>query len=162
VQARVYGKERRRKLSTLAQSGTGLGRYSLLKKGRRGFASSGEGDRTPRGPFSGSAHVPLCARGLVMFSARITVPAAPRTRADAQRSLVKRIAFALALFALVGLVCWRIYATTPLPAPQPPRAGLDARVYAAGELRHFSRPRLRPIVAGRSDQDEQLHSVRSL
>jgi hypothetical protein len=65
-----------------------------------------------------------------MFSARITVPAAPRARADVQRSLVKRIALALALFALVGLVCWRIYETRPVPTPQAPRAGLDATLHA--------------------------------
>jgi hypothetical protein len=52
-----------------------------------------------------------------MYPARISVPATPGTRADARRSLYKRIAFALALFALVGLVCWRIYATTPVILP---------------------------------------------
>jgi hypothetical protein len=50
-----------------------------------------------------------------MFSAPIPVPAAPRTRADARRSLVKRVALALTLFALVGLVYWREY----LAARQP-------------------------------------------
>ncbi len=65
-----------------------------------------------------------------MFSARIIVPVPPRSRADARRSVVKRIALALALFALVGLVCWRIYATTPVPAQQAPRAGLDAAMHA--------------------------------
>jgi hypothetical protein len=81
-----------------------------------------------------------------MFSARITAPTAPRTPAAARRSLIKRIALALALFALVGLVCWRIYATAPVPASQPPNSRLDAVLNATRDLRHFFRPRPRLIL----------------
>jgi hypothetical protein len=59
-----------------------------------------------------------------MFSAPIPAPAVPRTRADERRTLVKRIALAFALFALVGWFCWRIYESTPVPTPLP-RAGLS-------------------------------------
>ena len=81
-----------------------------------------------------------------MFSAPIPAPAAPRTRADARRSLVKRIALALALFALVGWFCWRIYEPTSVPTRQPPRAGLTSTLRATTKvaieqdqnlLRHF-------------------------
>jgi hypothetical protein len=81
-----------------------------------------------------------------MLSAPIPAPAAARTRADARRSLVKRIALALALFALVGWFCWRIYETTPVPTRQPPRAGLSPMLRAVTKvaleheqdlLRHF-------------------------
>jgi hypothetical protein len=69
-----------------------------------------------------------------MFSAPIPASAVPRTRADARRSLVKRIALALALFALVGWFCWRIYETTSVPTRQPPHAGLSPTLRATTNL----------------------------
>jgi hypothetical protein len=69
-----------------------------------------------------------------MFSAPIPATAAPRTRADARRSLVKRVALALALFALVGWFCWRIYQPTSAPTPQPPRSGLSPALRATTKV----------------------------
>jgi hypothetical protein len=95
-----------------------------------------------------------------MLSAPISAPAAARTRADARRSLVKRTALALALFALVGWFCWRIYETPPVPTRQPPRAGLSPMLRAATKvaiehdrnlLRHFGgigEPNLRKRPSG--------------
>jgi len=99
-----------------------------------------------------------------MFAAPIPAPPAPRTRADERLSLTKRIeALALALFALVGLVCWRIYETTPIPPPQPPRAVSWRGSSQAGDLRHFSFPRPRPtLVRLGANENEQLYCVRLL
>ncbi len=85
-----------------------------------------------------------------MFSAPIPAPAAARTRADARRSLVKRIALALALFALVGWFCWRIYETTPVPTRQPAGAGLSPTLRATTK------------VAMDQDQNQNQNRLRDL